>query len=440
MSPTPKTADDVLRTVKDDKIHTVDLRVTDLSGKWHTVSVQPAALGRDAFRRGVALGSKLPGFEEAAEQRLLAIPDPATAFRDPFSGQPALTLICNLRDAESGQSYARDPRFIAQKAEAYLLKMDIGSAAKFGVELDHFLLNGEPGDTRHKVERRLSSSAGAKLRGRGRQASSLSPELLLRMRRETVETLDALGIEVETSNEQGGPGGEGRIGLRFTTLTRMADNVMIYKYVLANVAHRNGAKLNSAPAGDGGGLYLGVHQSIWVGERPLFAGDGYAGTAALLRHYLAGLVEHAPVLLAICAPTAPANRAHLPGFKAPVKLGHLPPKQPTVSRGLIDLSDARAKCVEFRCPDALGNPYLAFAAMLMAGIDGFENRLYNLDPSEPIEKFYRLQPHELIKIPQIRGDMDDSIEALEADHAFLFKGGVFTQDVIAARVGTRLVG
>jgi glutamine synthetase len=433
MFPTLSTPDDIQRAVKDHKIQTVELRFTDLPGKWHKVPVQSAAaLARGGFKRGISLGAKLPGFAEAREHSsLLAVPDPTTAFRDPFSAQPVLVLICNLRDAENGQSYTRDARYIAQKAEAYLLKTDIGDAANFGVQLEHSFLNGEAGDIHRKGERRENGNAGAQLHGSGRRASALPLELLHKIRREIVETLGTLGIEVEAENDDKALGSEARIDMRFTTLTRMADNLMICKYVIANIANRNGTTVTFEPGGISGGL--GVHQSIWIGERPLFAGDGYAGTAALLRHYLAGLVEHAPVLLDICAPSVSANHRQMPGFKAPVKLGHSPPKQSGASRGLIDLSDARASRIEFRCPDALCNPYLAFAAMLMAGIDGFENRLYNLVPSEPIEKFYRLQSHELIKMRLIPGRLDDLTGPFEAAPAFLFKGDVFTQDVIAAQ-------
>jgi glutamine synthetase len=438
MSPPLQTPDDVRRAVKDHKIQSVDLRFTDLAGKWHKVSAPPAALGRDSFKRGIDLGAKVLGFEEAREYGVVAVPDPSTAFRDPFSAQPTLAVICNLRDAKSGQNYARDPRSIAQKAEAYLLKTDIGNSANFGVQLEYSFLNGAASDVDREAERRSISSVGAKLRATARRTSVLPLELLHTVRREIAETLGILGIEAEVKSDDVTLRDDGRIDMRFTTLTRMADNVMICRYVVANVANRNGATATFGPSGSNSGL--GVHQSLWVGEQPLFAGDGYAGTAALLRHYLAGLVEHAPVLLAICAPTAAADHGHMPGFKAPVKLGHLPPKQSAASRGLIDLSDARARRVEFCCPDALCNPYLTFAAMLMAGIDGFENRLYNLEPTEPIEKFYRLQPHELMKMPLIRGRFDDSSEPTEADHAFLFKGGVFTQDVIAAQFSAKAAG
>jgi glutamine synthetase len=429
MSPALETPDDVQRAVKDHKIQTVDLRFTDLPGQWQKVPVSPAALGHDSFERGIDLGAEAPCFEKAGGYGFLAVPDPSTAFRDPFSARPTLVLICNLRDPESGQNYIRDPRSIAQKAEAYLLKTDIGNAANFGVQLEHsFRKSGE--NDRH-AERRSNGSAGAKLRGPGRRASMLSLELLNTMRRQIVETLGTIGIEVEAKIGDTAPGYDSKIGMPFTTLTRMADNVMICKYVLANVADKNGAVVTFEPTSNNSGL--GVHQSIWVGEQPLFAGDGYAGTAALLRHYLAGLVEHAPVLLAICAPAAPSNRGQMPGFKAPVKLGHLPPKQSAVSRGLIDLSEARARRIEFLCPDALCNPYLAFAAMLMAGIDGFENRLYNLDPVEPIEKFYRLPAHELAKVPWETG-VPNSLKALGSDYAFLLKGDVFPTHVINAQV------
>jgi glutamine synthetase len=431
-----KTPEDVLRAIKDNKIERIDLRVTDLPGRWHQVPVMPIAVGGDNFERGIAFDvSSLLGFQEIQEHdNMLAMPDPASAFRDPFSDIPTLALICNVRDPASGQNYARDPRSIAQKAEAYLQKMQIGDTANFGLELEHLLFRDDPdaAEPRRKTEPRSSASQGAMLRAKKARPVP-PPDVLQDVRAQTIATLSELGIEVEADSVEAASGDQSKIDMHFTTLTRMADNVMIYKYVVANIARRFGLTENVKSLFGNSGPAMGVHQSIWVGGRPLFAGDGYAGSAALMRHYLAGLVEHAPALLAICAPMANSDRRLMPGFKAPVKLGYVQRNHPSKSRMPINQSDSRAKRVEFRCHDPSCNPYLAFAAMLMAGIDGFENRLYNLDPSEPIEKFYRLPPHELAKIPLATGEQN-SLKALASDHAFLLKGDVFPAYVIEAQL------
>jgi glutamine synthetase len=258
------------------------------------------------------------------------------------------------------------------------------------------------------------------------------------IRTQTIAILDKIGIAVEARHHAVATGGRDEINMRFAGMTHMADNLMIYKYVVENVARRHGATVSFTPPppfGEGG-AGMRVHQSIWLGDRPLFAGDGYAGSSALMRHYIAGLLEHAPALLAICAPDAHSYRRPAPGSPAPVGLGYLPRGHAAAHRIPIYSSNPQTKRVEFRCPGLPCNPYLAFAAMLMAGIDGFQNRLYNADPDEPIDQpVDALSPPGRTRFASPPSSFEQTFHALEADHAFLLKGEVFTPEVIETCLG-----
>jgi glutamine synthetase len=419
-----QTPEDVFRAIKNGKIERVDLRFTDLPGQWQRLSVPPSSIDLGIFEHGARLGqASTRGFQKIEETDLRAIPEPASAFVDPFAEMPTLTMICNIRDSISGQRYARDPRYVAQKAEAFLQTTQIGQLAPYG--------QGVLAGPNQKPERRSSSSHGAKLRGNKAYFPVPPMEVQQDVRAQVIAALDKLGIELAARDDDIAPGGRGKIDMRFTRLTRMADSVMIFKYVVENVARRNGvtAAFMPQPPFSDGGPAMCIYQSIWQGEQPLFAGDGYAGTSALMRHYIAGLVEHAPALLAICAPTVHSYLRPMLDLKTPVNLGHAQ-RRAAVSRVTYSL-DKKAKLVELRCPDLSCNPYLAFAAMLMAGIDGFHNRLYNIDPEEPIEKFYHQQPQkQREKGPSALGGLGEALDPLAADRDFLLRGNVFTPDVI----------
>ena len=315
-----KTPEDVLRTIKDDKIAMVDLRFTDVPGLWQHFSVPPSALDLDSFEDGVGFdGSSIRGFQEIQESDMLVIPDPASGFLDPFTEAPTLVLICNIRDPVTGQSYSRDARYIAQKAEAYLQSTRIGDTAYFGPELEHFVFNQVRYDQStnygyYEIDAVEANWSAARREGPGlghilRPKEGYFPvppaDVLQDARTEMVSTLENIGIRVEAHHHEVATGGQGEIDMRFAPLTRMADNVMIYKYVVKNVARKRGMTATFMPKplfGDNGsGMH--VHQSIWQGERPLFAGEGYAGSSEIMRHYIGGLLKHAPGLLAICAPT-----------------------------------------------------------------------------------------------------------------------------------------
>jgi len=439
-----QTPEDVLKIVKDDRVEMIDLRFADLPGLWQHFSVPPSALEPDSFAEGVGFdGSSIRGFQEIQESDMLVIPDPGTAFLDPFTEAPTLVLICNIRDPVSGQPYSRDVRYIAQKAETYLRSTGIGDTAYMGPELEHFVFNGVRYDQGtnygyYEIDameanwdaRKDGSAVGHKLRPKEGYFPVPPADLLQDARTSMVTTLERIGIAIEAHHHEVATGGQGEIDMRFTMLTRMADNVMIYKYVVKNVARKRGMTATFMPKplfGDNGsGMH--VHQSIWQGERPLFAGHGYAGSSELMRFYIGGLLRHAPALLAICAPTVNSYRRLVPGFEAPVNLGYSQRNRSAACRIPMYSSNPRAKRVEFRCPDPACNPYLAFAAMLMAGLDGIQNRV---SPGEPIDKnLYDLPPQELAKVPSTPASLEHALDALEADHQFLLKGDVFTSDVI----------
>jgi len=438
-----KNADDVLKIIKDDEIAMVDLRFTDIPGLWQHFSVPPRALDLDSFADGVGFdGSSIRGFQEIQESDMLVVPDPSTAFRDPFSEAPTLVLICTIRDPITGQPYSRDSRYIAQKAESYLKGTRIGDRAYFGPELEHFVFNEVHYDQGTNYgyyeidanEANWSARGGTGLGHKLRPKEGYFPvppaDCLQDARTAMVVALEEIGIEIEAHHHEVATGGQGEIDMRFAPLTRMADNVMVYKYVVKNIAKQRGMTATFMPKplfGDNGsGMH--VHQSIWHGEKPIFAGEGYAGSSEVMRYYIGGLLKHAPALLAICAPTVNSYRRLVPGFEAPVNLGYSQRNRSAACRIPMYTPNPKAKRVEFRCPDPACNPYLAFAAMLMAGLDGISNRI---NPGEPIDKnLYDLPPAERARVPSAPGSLDEALDALEADHDFLLKGDVFTRDVV----------
>ena len=440
-----KSPESLLKTIKDNKVGMVDLRFNDIPGLWQHFSVPPRTFDHDAIVDGVGFdGSSIRGFQEIQESDMLVVPDPATAFLDPFSEVPTLVVICTIRDPVTGESYSRDARHIAQKAEAYLKGTGVGDTAYFGPELEHFVFDSVRYDQGtnygfYEIESHEANwdagegngpSLGHKLRPKEGYFPVPPADTLQDARTEMVLLLEKLGIEVEAHHHEVATGGQGEIDMRFTTLTRMADNVMIYKYVVKGVARKRGMTATFMPKplfGDNGsGMH--VHQSIWKAKKPIFAGDGYAGSSETMRYYIGGLLKHAPALCAICAPTVNSYRRLVPGFEAPVNLGYSQRNRSAACRIPMYSADPKAKRVEFRCPDPAANPYLAFAAMLMAGLDGIERRI---NPGDPIDKnLYDLPPEQMAKVPKAPGTLDEALDALEGDHQFLLAGNVFTKDVI----------
>jgi glutamine synthetase len=437
--------EDVLRTVTDQKIDMVDLRFTDIPGLWQHFSVPPSALDLDSMAEGIGFdGSSIRGFQEIQESDMLVVPDPTTAFLDPFAEAKTLVLVGDIRDPVTGQAYSRDVRHIARKAESHLESTGIGDACYFGPELEHFIFNEVRFDQGTNygyyeidaVEANWNPTKsdrprlGHKLRPKEGYFPVPPADALQDARSSIVLYLQEIGIAVEAHHHEVATGGQGEIDMRFATLTRMADQVMAYKYVVKNVAHRRGMTATFMPKplfGDNGsGMH--VHQSIWKGGVPIFSGSGYAGSSDLMRYYIGGLLKHAPALLAICAPTVNSYRRLVPGFEAPVNLGYSARNRSAACRIPMYSSDPKSKRVEFRCPDPACNPYLAFAAMLMAGLDGIQTRA---NPGEPIDKnLYDLPPEELKNVPSTPGSFEEALNALQADQEFLLKGDVFTQDLL----------
>jgi glutamine synthetase len=440
-----KSPEGLLTTIKDNKVEMIDLRFTDIPGLWQHFSVPPSAFDHDAIVDGVGFdGSSIRGFQEIQESDMLVVPDPTTAFLDPFSEVPTLVVICTIRDPVTGESYSRDARHIAQKAEAYLKGTGVGDTAYFGPELEHFVFDGVRYDQgtnygfyeikSHEANWDAGEGNGQSLGHKLRPKEGYFPippaDTLQDARTEMVLLLEKLGIPVEAHHHEVATGGQGEIDMRFTTLTRMADNVMIYKYVVKSVAWKRGMTATFMPKplfGDNGsGMH--VHQSIWKGKKPIFAGDGYAGSSETMRYYIGGLLKHAPALCAICAPTVNSYRRLVPGFEAPVNLGYSQRNRSAACRIPMYSADPKTKRVEFRCPDPAANPYLAFAAMLMAGLDGIEHLI---KPGDPIDKnLYDLPPEQIAEVPKEPGTLDEALDALERDHQFLWAGNVFTEDVI----------
>jgi glutamine synthetase len=440
------TAEDVVRTIKDKGIQMVDLRFTDLPGTWQHFSVPPSAVDTNAMTEGIGFdGSSIRGFQEIQESDMLVVPDATTAFLDPFAAAPTLALICNIRDPVTGQPYSRDARYIAQKGEEHLKQSGLGDAAYFGPEAEFFVFDEVRYDqgmnyAYHEVDSREGIwNSGKKeqpnLGHKPRQKEGYFPvppvDSLQDLRTEMVLTLEGLGIEIEAHHHEVATAGQNEIDMRFTTLTRMADNLMIYKYVIKNTARKRGmtATFMPKPLFEDNASGMHVHQSLWKGNSNLFySKEHYAGLSDLARHYIGGLLKHAWALCAFCAPTTNSYRRLVPGYEAPINLVFSQRNRSACCRIPMYSPNPRAKRVEFRTPDPSCNGYLAFAAMLMAGLDGVHNRI---DPGQPIDKnLYDLPPAEAKKVKSTPGSLPQALDALEADHAFLLRGEVFTKDVI----------
>jgi glutamine synthetase len=417
----------------------VDLKFCDLLGRWHHVSLPTRALDEDAFDAGLGFdGSSIRGWQGISESDMLLVPQAETALLDPFAEAPTLSLVCEIRDPITGEPYAKDPRLVARRAEAYLRSTGIADTAYFGPECEFFVFDEvsyELGPNRSHYS--VDSAEGHWNSGKPglgytvREKEGYFPpaphDTLHDLRTRMVLTLEKLGIPCEFHHHEVASGGQCEIDLRFGTLTRMADQVMTYKYVVKNVARRAGKTVTFMPKpifGDNGsGMH--THQSLWKDGATLMADrDGYAGLSPLARSYVGGLLAHAPALLALCAPTTNSYRRLVPGYEAPVNLVYSQRNRSACIRIPMYSDAPKAKRIEFRCPDAAANPYLAFAAMLMAGLDGVER---GLDPGAPADFDLFEDDHGVAQVP---GSLDAALDALEADHDFLTRGGVFSEDLI----------
>ena len=445
-----KTVEDVLKAIKDNGVRIVDVRFTDVPGTWQHFSVPASAFDADCFDEGIGFdGSSIRGFKMIQESDMLVIPDPTTAFLDPFTKAPTLNLICTVRDPVTGQDYGRDARVIAKKAVAYLQGTGIADTVYIGPEAEFFVFD----DVRYdqgpnygfyhidSSEGHWNSGADQEpnLAHKPRPKEGYFPvppvDSMQDLRSEMVLTMEDMGIQIEAHHHEVATGGQAEIDMRFDDLVRMADNLMMYKYVVKNVARANNmtATFMPKPLFDDNGTGMHVHQSLWKDGEPLFAGSGYADLSEMGLHYIGGLLKHAAALCAICSPTVNSYRRLVPGFEAPVLLAYSARNRSAACRIPMYSPSPKAKRVEFRCPDPSCNPYLAFTAMMMAGLDGIENRI---DPGDPLDKnLYDLEPAEAAEVASTPGALDEALNALEVDHDFLLKGDVFTKDVIENYIG-----
>jgi glutamine synthetase len=436
----------VLDLVRDRKIQVVDVKFCDLPGTWQHFSIPATALDEDVFREGLGFdGSSIRGFQAINESDMLLLPDPASAFVDPVLQVPTLSLTCDIYDPITLEPYSRDPRFIAFKAEEYLKTTGIATTSYWGPEAEFFIFNSVRFDQNaHEAYYHIDSEEGIWNSGRNgapnlghrpRHKEGYFPvppvDRLQDVRSKIMLAMIEAGIPIEVQHHEVGTAGQAEIDMRFGTLVQTADRLMTYKYVVKNVCHNHGLTATFMPKplfGDNGsGMH--VHQSLWKGDTPLFFDEnGYALISEMARHYIGGLIAHAPALLALCAPTTNSYRRLVPGFEAPVNLMYSARNRSAICRIPMYSSNPKTKRVEFRAPDPSANPYLAFAAMLMAGLDGVQRKI---EPPAPIdEDLYELHDERKASIKMVPGSLGESLTALENDQEFLLKGDVFTPDVL----------
>lgn len=446
----PDTPQQVIDLLREHKIEIVDLKFTDLPGLWQHFSITLPEVHEGLFEDGIGFdGSSIRGFQEIQESDMLLKPDPTTAFIDPANEIPTLSLICDVVDPVLHQPYSRDPRYVAKKAEEYLRQTGIATTCYFGPELEFFIFDSiRFGQDAHSgyyyvesIEGDWNSGSdegaygGGNLGYKPRYKEGYFPvpphDTLQDIRSEIVLMLQQAGVQVEVHHHEVATAGQNEIDMRFTTLKRMADNVMIYKYICKNVARQHGKVATFMPkplfTDNASGMHC--HQSLWKDNENLFYdAHGWALTSNLCRWYIGGLLKHAPALMAFCAPTTNSYKRLVPGYEAPVNLAMSQRNRSAAARIPMYSDSPNARRVEFRCPDPSANAYLAFSAMMMAGLDGIENKL---DPGDPLDvNIYDLPPEQARKVRQVPGSLDESLNALEADNEFLRKGDVFTEDVI----------
>ena len=435
---------EVLEFAKKNKVQIVDLKFVDLVGTWQHFSIPVSELTEALFKDGSGFdGSSIRGWKAINNSDMLAMPDPETACLDPFSAVPTLSMACNIVEPITRESYERDPRFIAQKAEKYLQSTKIGDISYWGPEAEFFIFDHARYDqTNHSGYYHIDSeegvwnagqegvNLGSKIRHKEGYFPVAPTDTQQDIRSEMILEMEKAGIAVEKHHHEVATAGQAEIDVRFDSLLKMADKMMMYKYIVKNVARRHGKTVTFMPKpifGDNGsGMHS--HQSIWKDGKPLFAGKEYAGVSQICLFYIGGILKHAPALAAFTNPTTNSYKRLTPGFEAPVLLAYSSRNRSAGIRIPMYSPSPKAKRIEVRFPDPACNPYLAFAAMLMAGLDGIENKI---NPGEPGEKdLYDLEPKEAAKIRTMPGSLDEALTHLEKDHQFLLKGGVFTEDLI----------
>ena len=439
---TPK---ETIEMARENGVRVVDLRFMDFPGLWQHFTVPISELEESSFEDGFGFdGSSIRGWQPIHASDMLVVPDAATAKIDPFYETKTLVLICNIVDPITREAYSRDPRNIAQKAEAYLKNTGIGDTAYFGPEAEFFIFD----DIRFESSRNGAFYFVDSVEGIWNSGRDEEPNLAYKprhkegyfpvppmdkfqdLRTDMLLTLENLGIDAECQHHEVATAGQAEIDMRFKPLLQMADQLMWFKYVLKNVARLNNRAVTFMPKPlfEDNGTGMHTHLSIWKGGEPLFAGDKYAGISQEALYAIGGILKHCKAVCAFTNPTTNSYKRLVPGFEAPVNLAYSSRNRSAAIRIPMYSPSPKAKRIEFRTPDPSCNGYLAFSAMLMAALDGIENKI---DPGNPLDKdIYGLSPEELAEIPSAPGSLDEAIEALKNDHEFLLKGDVFTQDAI----------
>ncbi|MBL8600716.1 MAG: type I glutamate--ammonia ligase [Myxococcales bacterium] len=445
-----KTPADVVEFAKANNAVMVDLKFCDMLGQWQHTSVPTHRVPEDAFEDGFGFdGSSIRGWKAINESDMLLLPDPSTAAIDPFTERKTLSLICHVVDPITREPYGRDPRFIAKKAEQYVRSTGLADTVYCGPEAEFFVFD----DVRFEVSQNrqffeVDSREAAWNTGRKEEGGNLGYKIrskegyfpvaphdtLMDLRTEMVLELENVGIEVETSHHEVATAGQCEIDMKFDSLLKMADKTMWFKYIVKNVAQRYGQTATFMPKplyGDNGsGMHC--HQSLWKDGVPLFAGDGYAGMSEMAMYYIGGVLKHAKALNAITNPTTNSYRRLVPGYEAPVNLAYSSRNRSASIRIPMFSASPKAKRIEVRFPDPSANPYLCFTALLMAGLDGIQNKIH---PGDSLDKdIYSLSPEEAQNVPQVSGSLSEALENLEKDHEFLLKGDVFTREFLESYI------
>jgi glutamine synthetase len=443
-----KSVADVLEMGKE--VQMVDLRFCDLPGTWQHFSIPVRQLNEEMFEDGIGFdGSSIRGFQEIHESDMILMLDPSSAFIDVVLEIPTLVIICDVFDPITRQPYSRDPRYVARKAEAYLKQTGLAKTSYWGPEAEFFIFNdvrygNSINESFYYIDSKegwwnsgtdYKPNLGAQIQPKRGYFPVPPTDQLQDLRSKIVLALEKVGVEIEVHHHEVATAGQTEIDMHFDTLTRMADKVLTYKYIVKNVCRNNGMTATFMPKplfGDNGsGMH--VHQSLWNDDKNAFYDDaGYAGISDMAKYYIGGLIKHSSALLALAAPTTNSYRRLVPGYEAPVNLAYSQRNRSAICRIPVYSKSPKAKRIEFRAPDPSCNPYLCFSALLMAGLDGVQNRI---DPGEPVDKdLYELPMEEAKLIKQVPGSLGEVLDALEKDNEFLLKGDVFTTDLLEAYI------
>ena len=446
MSDKQITPQQAIAAAKAGKAQIVDIRFTDLFGTWQHFSIPVNEFTEELFKNGIGFdGSSIRGFQQIHESDMLLIPDATTTFMDPVLDIPTLVIICDIYDPVTLEPYSRDPRYVARKANDYMIQSGIADLSYWGPEAEFFIFDdvkyeSTPYSSYYAIDSRegwwnsgedLGPNLGGQIQAKRGYFPVPPVDTLQDVRSDMMLTLQAAGIPVEAHHHEVASAGQSEIDLRYDTLLNTSDNLLKYKYLVRTVARRHGLTATFMPKplfeDNGSGMHL--HTSLWKnGKNVFYDKSGYAQLSDKALHYIGGLLKHAPALLALAAPTTNSYRRLVPGFEAPVNLAYSQRNRSAIIRLPTFSKSEKATRVEFRAPDPTCNPYLACAALLMAGLDGIENQI---DPGEPMDKdLYDLPPEELANVPQVPGSLAEVLDELENNHNFLLKGNVFTPDLI----------